>query len=89
MRVLHIPVCTLNVYLCSSILEGKMELFKETLLLQAVPLSTQQLQLDTCATQPSLFHNRQFYPFSTRKTDVLPAQRKRGFSSLSLRFHQS
>lgn len=92
----QIPGSTLNVCLCSSVLEGKMEFFKELLLLrcslvwlQAVPLSTQKLQLDICATQPSFLHIRQFYPFSTTKTDVLPAQGKRGFSSLSLRFHQS
>lgn len=67
-----------------------MELFKEILLLQAVPLPTQQLQLDICPTQPSLVHIRQFYPFSTRKTDVLPAQGKKGaFLRLSLRFYQS
>lgn len=54
-----------------------------------MPLSTQQLQLDICATQPRFFHIRQFYPFSTGKTDVLPGQGKRGFSSLNLRFHQS
>lgn len=90
-------MCTLNVCLCSSILEEKMELFKEILLLwgfacTAPSRATFHPAITTgylCHTAKGFFHIRQFYPFSTRKTDVLPGQGKRGFSSLGLRFQQS
>lgn len=82
--MLQIPVCTLN--------GGKLELFKEILLLWCftctVPLSSQQLQLDICATQPSFVSHQAISPPGKMMLSQ-PRGKKRGFSRLSLRFQQS